>query len=110
MIYCYETTGGAIVERVYPAGKAPRHVRVGKQMAKRSFRAEHASVPATAGWPMACVGSGVNPDQAGELRAHFEKVGVPTDVTSQGDPVYRDAKHRKKALKCRGMFDKASYL
>lgn len=61
------------------------------------------------GWPMECVASGVHASQAGELREHFKRHGVPTDVTHDGNPIYRDANHRKRALKCRGFVDKAAY-
>jgi hypothetical protein len=30
-------------------------------------------------------------------------------VNKNGDPVYRDAAHRRKALRVRGMIDKQSY-
>ncbi len=76
---------------------------------KRDFAAENAGVPAKKGWPMTCVASGVNAAQAGELRDLLEKKGVPTEVTPDGDPVYRDANHRRKALKARGLVDKQSF-
>lgn len=110
MIYCYETKSGVILERVFPVGKAPSRIKHGRHFALRSFAAEHKSVPATKGWPMTCCASGVHPDQAGELREHFNKSGVPTEVNSQGDPIYRDINHRRKALKCRGIVDKSSFI
>lgn len=110
MMYCYETRDGVVLERVFPVGKAPRTIRVGRKVAKRSFGAERKSFPATKGWPIECCASGVHASQAGELRTHFERAGVPTEVTKNGDPVYRDAQHRRKALKCRGLVDKASFI
>jgi hypothetical protein len=107
--YCYELPHGGAVERVFMAGKAPRTIRVGRSVAKRSYTAERASVPSPRGWPLTCFASGVNAAQAGELRDHLAKVGVPTEVTRDGDPVYRDAAHRKKALKARGFIDRKSY-
>jgi hypothetical protein len=61
------------------------------------------------GWPMPpCNSSGVQPEQAQELRDHFKKHGVPTEVTKQGDPIYRTPTHQKRALACRGMHNKAA--
>ena len=99
-----------IVEKVFPAGKAPRSIRVGRLLARRSFIAEQKSVPSTKGWPLVCYASGVNANQAGELRNHFERAGVPTEVTKDGDPVYRNAQHRRKALKCRKLVDKLAFF
>lgn len=56
-----------------------------------------------------CCASGVHASQAQELREHLADRGCPTEVTTDGDPIYTSAAHRKKALKCRGMFDKASF-
>lgn len=110
MTYCYETKDGTVVERDFPLGEAPKTVRVGRKIARRSFAAERKGVPPTSGWPMECCASGVHASQAGELRKHFAQAGVPTEVTPQGDPVYRDKDHRRKALKCRGLVDKSSYI
>jgi hypothetical protein len=108
--YCYRTRRGRVIERVFPIGKQPRKIIVGKEVARRDFHAESVGVPATKGWPMECYASGVHADQAGELRNHLAEKGVPTEVTRDGNPVYRDARHRKKALKARGMFDRASFV
>lgn len=106
--YCY-TNKDETVERVFRIGTAPKEIQIGKTRFTRDYSAEPKSVPATAGWPMTCYASGVNADDAQQLRDHFTKVGVPTEVTKEGDPVYRNAIHRKKALKCRGIFDKSSF-
>jgi len=111
MVYCYETSDGVVVERMFPMGKAPQRIRTADGAeAVRSFAAEGASVPATKGWPMTCYASGVNAEQAGALRKELADMGVPTQVTSDGDPVYRDARHRRKALKARGIVDRNSFL
>lgn len=109
-IYCYEFPNGRVIERAFSAGKAPSVVREGNEVAKRSFQAERASAPATKGWPIECYASGVHPSQAGELRDHLAKRGVPTEVTRNGDPIYRDAAHRRKALKARGIVDRSSFV
>lgn len=108
-IYCYESNDGDVVERYCKAGCAPKRIEVGGVKYRRSFAAERVGVPAQKGWPIECVASGVNAGQAGELRDHFKKAGVPTEVSADGNPIYRDARHRRKALKCRGLFDKSSF-
>jgi len=133
-IYCYKIVEGQdvkasvptailkTVEMVFPIGKAPEIIKVlpegssdigifkpFKFQRDRAAEMESISVPATAGWPFACFASGVNASQAGELRTLLANKGVPTEVTSDGDPVYRDPAHRRKALKVRGYVDKSSY-
>jgi len=110
-MYCYQSEAtGQIIERFYPMGQAPRVLRLKTGVARRSFAAESKSFPPTAGWPLECVASGVHADQAGELRDHLAKAGVPTHVTADGNPVYRSKEHRRKALKARGFVDRASYV
>ena len=107
--YCYKTLTGRVIDRVFRVGKAPQRIRVDGQVAVRSIVDEHKMFPSTRGWPLVCVASGVHPDQAGELRSYLRGHGVPTDVTPDGDPVYRNPAHRKKALKARGMHDRNSF-
>ena len=66
-------------------------------------------VPKRKNWPMECVASGVHASQAQDLRDHFRKHNLTVEVKPNGNPVYEDSAQRKKALKCRGFFDKASY-
>lgn len=109
--YCYSTPAGQVVERIFPMGKAPPSIHLGSDLvAKRDYQAERVAVPATAGWPMEpCYASGVHAEQAGELRDHLRDRGVPTEVTSGGDPIYRSAAHRTKALAVRGLHDNNSF-
>ena len=108
--YCFTTKGGVTVERQFPRGEAPESVRAGGKVAGRDFRAEHVKTSPTVGWPMQpCVGSGVNAADAGKLRKFLKDRGCPTEVTRDGDPVYRNKSHRDKALKLRGLHDKNSY-
>ena len=116
--YCFTTKDGKYtVERRYPRGTAPKFVMLRDEdngfsiRANRDFRAELSPTHSTgAGWPIECVGSGVNANQAQELRDEFKRCGVPTDVSSDGNPIYRDVAHRRRALKARGLIDKSSYL
>lgn len=107
--YCYITDDGERFDKVFPAGKAPARIGTPRGPAKRDYSAERKGIPAAKGWPLECIASGVNAEQAGELREHLAKAGVPTEVTPDGNPVYRDANHRRKALKARGMFDRSAY-
>ena len=110
MIYCYEAKDGLVIERVFPIGKAPKQISSRGKVFKRSFSAENTAVPPTKGWPIECVASGVNAADAQKLRDHFDKAGVPTEVSRNGDPIYRDINHRRKALKCRGLVDRTAYV
>lgn len=106
--YCY-TSGRKTVERVFPTGHAPKTILIGNREFRRDYSAEGVSVPSSAGWPLECVASGVAPSQAGELRKFFKDNGCPTEVTEDGNPVYRNKKHRDKALKLRGFKDRSGY-
>lgn len=113
--YCY-THKEDTVERVFPIGKAPKEIQIGKTVFRRDYSAEPKGIPhhiehvsKGSPWPMTCYASGVNASDAQQLRDYFTKAGVPTEVTKEGDPIYRNAVHRKKALKCRGIFDKSSF-
>ena len=83
----YDAESDSIVERTSPATRRETEAK----------------------WPFACVASGVHASQAGELRDFLQKSGVPTEVTVDGDPIYRNASHRKNALKVRGLVDRSSF-
>lgn len=108
-IYCYKA-GRMRIEQFFYIGQAPKTVTVDGVEYRRDFAAERVGIPASKGWPMECIASGVNAAQAGELREHLAGKGVPTDVTADGNPVYRDAAHRRKALKARGLVDRSSFI
>lgn len=109
-MYCY-TNGGDTIEVYFPSYKAkPKRIRRDGRTYERDFSAEGVGVPMAKGWPMECVASGVAPSQASELREYYRKAGVPTEVTADGNPIYRNAAHRRKALKARGFRDKAGYF
>ncbi len=108
-LYCYETKTGEIVERMFDVGPPPSTILVDGVEAKRSFRSERVGVPATSGWPITCYASGVNARDADKLRDHLAERGVPTEVTPDGDPIYTDHAHRRRALKARGLVDRAGY-
>jgi predicted nucleic acid-binding Zn ribbon protein len=108
--YCYQDKQGFIHERVYRMGEAPKTIDLGARgTAKRSFGAEVKTIPATSGWPMECLASGVNASDREKLANELKHRGVPTDVSKDGNPIYRDARHRARALKARGFYDKNAY-
>jgi len=107
--YCYRR-GEKVVTRVFSVAERPQSIMIGGKEYVRSFADERPGVPSTKGWPLECVASGVHPSQAGELREFYRKNGCPTEVSEDGNPIYRDATHRRKALKLRGFKDKASYI
>lgn len=102
--------GRHVVTRMFRIADRPDHIVVRGKVFKRSLADERPGVPSSAGWPIECVASGVCPDQAGELREFYRKHGVPTEVSADGNPIYRNAAHRRKALKVRGLHDNSSYL
>lgn len=119
-IYCFTTIySGETIERLFPAGKAPPVVMDNGIHHVRDYQAEVAGQTAIVKgssdkpkrtWPMRpCIASGVHADDAQELRDHLKKHGCPTEVTTDGNPIYTSAVHQGKALKCRGLHNKASF-
>ena len=109
--YCFRDNDDRVYHRHFKVGDVPSSIILNDgTIAKRAFDEELNSIGVPSkGWPLECMASGVHPDQAKELSDHLAAKGVPTEISKDGNPIYRDAKHRKKALKARGMFDKASY-
>lgn len=107
-VYCYEDDDGDLVERVFRVGCAPRRIEINGRLYHRIV--ESVSVPSSRGWPMVCKASGVSPEDASKLRDYLKRRGVPTEVSSDGDPIYTSANHRKAALKARGLHDNNSYV
>ena len=61
------------------------------------------------GYPIKSVALAVHSSQVGEAQADSAKKGVPTEFTSGGRPILRDASHRRKYLKAYGFHDRNSY-
>ncbi|MFA5766843.1 MAG: hypothetical protein WC919_02890 [Candidatus Paceibacterota bacterium] len=59
--------------------------------------------------PIACVASGVNPEQAQELRDFYAMHGESVEVTNEGDPVYTSMRQRRRLLKLRGFHDRSAF-
>lgn len=116
--YCYTVPDGDTVTREFPRGEAPAFVRVRGRRAHRDYAAEsvqgsvkeETATRRSGGWPMApCFASGVNANQAQDLRDHYKKHGLNIHVTKDGDPVYESARQRRAALKCRNLHDCSSF-
>lgn len=108
--FCYRTKNGILVEKIYPCGKAPESVEHEGEVAYRSYKDELGDYKKVGDiWPLECDASGVHPSQAKDLKELLKKNGVPTEVTTEGNPVYRSPQHRREALKVRGIKDRNSY-
>ena len=109
--YSYTDADGNTIECEFdPKGDIPDSVRRGGKTFDRDLRADLANIPNDTNWPLECVASGVNAEDAGKLRNHFRKNGLNIDVSPDGNPIYKSNVERRKALRCRGMIDKSSYL
>lgn len=110
MIYHYQADDGRTTTHTQPLSHpTPPPAEVALEdgtVAKRVWGAKGASPK---GWPLTCYASGVHAGDAQALRDEFKRVGVPTEVTNDGDPVYTSPEHRRRALKARGFFDRSSY-
>jgi len=112
VIYHYQAADGRVATHEqalsHPAPPPAEVVREDGTVARRLWGGAKPAAT-TAGWPLTCYASGVNAADAQKLRDEFKRVGVPTEVTRDGDPVYMSPEHRRKALRARGMFDRSSY-
>ena len=108
--YCYTNGLGITEDHYFLMGTAPEVVEFSDgSVAGRDLSAEHRPRKAGGGWPMTCYASGVNPNQAQELRDFYKKHRFRCDVKDSGDPVYESSSHRKAALKLRNLHDKHSF-
>lgn len=119
-IYCFTTQNGETIERAFPMGAVPAKIQYHDMLAYRDRRAEGivgfvkgSKTPVKQGYakyPMEpCIASGVHASQAQELRDFHKRHGLDIEVTNDGDPIYKSAAQRRKALKSRGMYDRNSF-
>jgi len=106
--YCYiHPRTKAIVERVFPMGKAPEIVRINRVPHSRCIAAEIAGQgglrPST--WPMKSRALAVHPTQRRQYERFSEKHGVPTNFDEMGRPIFRTRDHRKKYCELVGATD-----
>lgn len=76
----------------------------------RDFQADFGKRKPCGNWPMESYAAGVHPKQISEMRAFDKKHEVPTDYTSEGDPVFRGPRHRRKYCEVHGLFDRNAGL
>ena len=57
-------------------------------------------------WPYASYAAGVSPDQIPEMQKVDRENGVPTEYTSDGDPIFRSRRHRKKYCQVHNLYDR----
>lgn len=110
MIYTYESEDGEFAEHEQPLTHPeppPETIERDGKVFKRVWGAPGGATPK--GWPLTCFASGVNAADAQKLRDEFKRLGIPTEVTKDGDPIYTSPEHRRRALKARGFVDRASY-
>ena len=101
-------TGETIERFVKPGTKWIRHR--GK-IYRRDIVAEHGGRKQgnCALWPKVSWAAGVHPDQVDEAKAFDRKMGVPTDYTSDGEPILTSHKHRREYLKIHKLIDRSAF-
>lgn len=57
-------------------------------------------------WPMESEALGVAPQDAPRAMAEDRRLGVPTDYSREGNPIFNSAKHRKQWCKAHGYHDR----
>ncbi len=84
----------------------PMNCACGKTM-HRDIRAEHTRFRNTPGnWPMESYAAGVEPCEIPEMMKIDAEHGVPTDYSSEGDPILRSPQHRKDYCRAHDLFDR----
>ena len=77
---------------------------------QRDFQTDFGKKSHCGNWPMASYAAGVNPKQIPEMREFDKEHGVPTDYTSEGDPIMKSPAHRRKYCEAHGLFDRNAGL
>ena len=111
-LYSFKSKDGKKVDEFFPMFEIPEFVSIDGEKFFRDMESEWSSGPKSGSkgeWPIECYAVGVHASQAQELRDYFKSHGCPTEVTKDGDPVFRDHQHMKRALKCRGQHHNNSY-
>lgn len=60
----------------------------------------------TEGWPLASEGAAVHPSVIPKAVEYDKKMGVPTEYTKSGRPIFRDRGHRRAYLRAHRMHDR----
>lgn len=63
-----------------------------------------------AGWPIESIALQVDPSQVEEFQNESRRLGVPTEYTSEGRPILRNAAHARAYRKSQGFFDRDGFF
>ena len=87
--YTYVTDDGEHIERVCSVREYQAEIVLEDgRVAKRNYKVDFSTLnrPSPAAWPMKpCISTGVNANQAQELRDFYKKNNLPIEVTKSGD-------------------------
>lgn len=111
-VYCYVTDDGERAELSFPLGKAPATVDVNGKIATRDYRAEMTGIGSHGdfrGWPIASESAGVHPSQREKAMEIDRNLGVKTDYTKDGRPVFNSRSHQRRWLKAHNGVNKDDY-
>lgn len=106
--YVFKCRAGHRHEKVLPAADAGKKqkCRQCNRVAERDYVAEHGGYRHKPGnWPMASEAMAVHPDQISEAVEEARKIGVPTEFTREGSPVFTGPDHRRKYCEAHGVRD-----
>lgn len=93
--YCYRTTDGQLVERVFPIGTAPPYVRVAGRRARRDMTAERGgNRPCDHGYPLRSRSLGCPPHAVEQRKLDLKRVGVATEFDRDGSAIIRNRSHK----------------
>ena len=107
--YCYTNhdTGETVIRSFSIMAKTPDYVYEDGHKFMRDIRAEHTEIKYVPGnWPMASDAAGVAAHQTKEAYDHSEKIGIPTQFTSDGRAIFTSRKHRKEYCRAIGLHDR----
>lgn len=107
--YCYVTADGQTTEKVFPMGKAPETVKIGRRVARRDFRAELKGGMKPCNWPMVAeISCSIDADQVAEAVAYDKANGCRTEYVSVGDgefaPKLENVHHYKRYMEAHGLY------
>lgn len=100
--YCYSSEDGDVIERRFRMGTAPKTVQNAGKTYCRDYGAERPRQFSAGVWPRVGLCAGVHASQAQEAYDKSVRDGVPTDFTSDGDPVFTSSGHRKRYMRSIG--------
>lgn len=109
MIYCYQCPAchkKVEVSKPMAEMQRPELCPVCASVMQRDYRTEHGGKRRNVTWPMASVAAGVSADEVPEFIEHDRQHGVPTDYTSDGDPIFTGPQHRKRYCELHGLYDR----